>query len=551
MVESSSTTVNTGQTEIGGVRTENIPVQVTTIRLTKENDMQWSAAMTMGIAARGRIAYINGRTIEPNEMNVVWDTWFLEDNQVKTWIVNSVSPDIQPLILRKRTARDMWVILEQMYGQKKRIVRVYQLMKDVYSLWQGEHSVADFNAALKSKWEDLHYYSDDTWDCPQDQVPHLTKEWENMVFLFLGGLNEDFEGIRSQILNSNKLPSIEEVYSRVEAEEQRRLIITGKKEDPISYNERSALVSRGPIGAARPPRKCTHCKKTGHTADFCWDLHPEMKNSLGKPSSGKKSTIDVANSSGEKAYISAEQIRDLCAYLSRIDIGQAEAADYVKVNHALAVFGEKGNSCMGEWIVDSGATHHMTGNPKLFHEYKLSSRNEPHKYNWANNRNIIDIERPDIQQQRKKKATTACTKDGAKHHLLKHKELYLQLVERKRFQKEYAERPIDSLALNEPKAATTCALYALTTLNYLPCLQLVIPNAQVNKEQEAPTAIPFSLSARRASTFHLSPLHKTGRAQCESSTTRELTFGLARMALNRAVGLAKGLEDWTLTSQSE
>ncbi|XP_049931297.1 uncharacterized protein LOC116267855 isoform X2 [Nymphaea colorata] len=323
MAESSSSTVNTDHTDVGATRTKNIPVQVTIIRLTKENYMQWSAAMTMGIAGRGRIAYINGRKIEPNETNVAWNTWFLEDNQVKTWIVNSVSPEIQPLILRKRIARDMWVIFEHMYGQKKRIVRVYQLMKDIYSLRQGEHSIADFYAALKSKWEDLDYYFDDTWDRPQDQVHHLAKEWEIRVFLFLIGLNEDLEGIRSQILNSDRLPSIEEVYSRVEAEEQRCLIIIGKKGDRISYNERSALVSRGPVGAARPPCKCTHCKKTGHIVEFCWDLHPEKKNRRGKPSSGGKSTSDVANSSGEKAYISAEQIRDLCAYLSRIDIGQA------------------------------------------------------------------------------------------------------------------------------------------------------------------------------------------------------------------------------------
>ncbi|KAF3778189.1 hypothetical protein EJ110_NYTH43956 [Nymphaea thermarum] len=124
----------------------------------------------MGIVGRGRIAYINGRKIEPTETNVAWDTWFLRDNQVKTWIVNSVSPEIQPLILRKSTARDMWVILELMYGQNKKIVRVYQLTNDVYSVRQDEHSVADFYAALKSQWEELDYYSDDTWDCPQDQL---------------------------------------------------------------------------------------------------------------------------------------------------------------------------------------------------------------------------------------------------------------------------------------------------------------------------------------------------------------------------------------------
>ncbi|KAF3772203.1 hypothetical protein EJ110_NYTH58154 [Nymphaea thermarum] len=260
----------------------------------------------MGIAGRGRIAYVNGRKIEPVETSIAWDTWFLEDNQVKTWIANSLSPEIQPLILRKRTARDMWVILEQMYGQKRKVVRVYQLMKDVYSLRQGEHFVADFYAALKSKWEEFDYYSDDTWDCPQDQVRHVAKEWDNRVFLFLAGLNDDFEGIRSQILNSDGLPNIEDVYSRVEAEEQRRLVITGKKGDHISYNERSALVSCGPVGAARPPRKCTHCKKTGHIVDFCWDLHPKKKNNRGRSFSGKKSISNATNSSGGKTSISTE-----------------------------------------------------------------------------------------------------------------------------------------------------------------------------------------------------------------------------------------------------
>ncbi|KAF3781808.1 hypothetical protein EJ110_NYTH35686 [Nymphaea thermarum] len=190
MASSSSSTVNTDQTEIGAYRTENVPVQVTTIRLTKEDYFPRSTAMTMGIAGRGRIAYIDGRNPEPTKASGVWDTWFLEDNQMKTWIVNSVSADIQPLIIRKKTARDMWVILEQ--------------------------------------------------------TLYVAKEWENRVFLFLAGLNDEFEGVRSQILNSGEVSNIEDVYSSVEAEEQRRLVTTEGKRDLMSYNERFALVSRGP-----------------------------------------------------------------------------------------------------------------------------------------------------------------------------------------------------------------------------------------------------------------------------------------------------------------
>ena len=30
--------------------------------------------------------------------------------------------------------------------------------------------------------------------------------------------------------------------------------------------------------------KCSHCDKTGHTADYCWDLHPELKPDWCQPS---------------------------------------------------------------------------------------------------------------------------------------------------------------------------------------------------------------------------------------------------------------------------
>ncbi|KAF3772319.1 Ubiquitin-conjugating enzyme E2 34 [Nymphaea thermarum] len=136
--------------------------------------------------------------------------------------------------------------------------------------------------------------------------------------------------------------SIEDVYSRAEAEEQRRLVITGRKGDHISYNERSVIVSHASVGAAQPSRKCTRCKKIGHTMEFCWDLHPEKKNSRGRSSSGKKPISDITSSSAGKVFISVEEIHELRAYLSRIDVGQAEASDVKKVNHALVISREKG-----------------------------------------------------------------------------------------------------------------------------------------------------------------------------------------------------------------
>ncbi|KAF3772704.1 hypothetical protein EJ110_NYTH57215 [Nymphaea thermarum] len=255
---SSSSSVHTNVPDVGSTRAENVPVQVTTIQLNKENYIRWSAAITLGIAGRGCIAYVNGRKVEPVEGSIAWDTWYLEDNQVKMWIINSVSSDIQPLILRKKTARDMWVILE------------------------------------------------------------------HMVFLFLSSLNDDYENIRSQILNSDESFSIEDVYARVEAEEQRKLISSDRKGE-----EQSAFVSRASVGSSRSSRKCTHCKKLGHTIDFCWDLHPEKKNSKGRPSASKQREFSATGPGDRKGSFSAEQLRELRAYLSQADGGQTEKSDDV------------------------------------------------------------------------------------------------------------------------------------------------------------------------------------------------------------------------------
>ncbi|KAF3773351.1 hypothetical protein EJ110_NYTH55507 [Nymphaea thermarum] len=142
-------------------KSENLPVQVTSIRLTKDNYLSWSAALEIGITSRGRLPYITGDKPAPSKTDPQWATWALEDSQVKVWIISSVSADIQPLILRKPTSFDMWTVLARMYGRKKRVLRTYQIKRSIYSLKQGDLSVASFYAALKTKWEKLDYHVND------------------------------------------------------------------------------------------------------------------------------------------------------------------------------------------------------------------------------------------------------------------------------------------------------------------------------------------------------------------------------------------------------
>lgn len=65
----------------------------------------------------------------------------------------------------------------------------------------------------------------------------------------------------------------------------------------------------------------------------------------------------------------ADHIKILQAYLGSLQ--DEDNKDTQVVNQTLAIQREKGNSSNSEWIINSGVTHCMIGNPKLIQNYKL------------------------------------------------------------------------------------------------------------------------------------------------------------------------------------
>ncbi|KAF3773108.1 Mediator of RNA polymerase II transcription subunit 23 [Nymphaea thermarum] len=270
-------------------KSENLPVQVTPICLTKDNYLSWSAALEIGITSRDlRLRY--------------------------------GSSALCPLIFSLLFCGSRLRLSCGMCLRGCRVLRTYQIKRSIYSLKQGDLSVASFYAALKTKWEEFHYHVNDNWDCGSDHARYWEEEWMDRTFLFLGGLRDEFESIRSQILNCDEIPGIEDVYARVESEEQRRQVM---QIDPSRGSGPSAFVSRSSVPGQHPVRRCTHCHKLGHSVDFCWNLHPEKRLVRGRPPSSRRGSLvqdsnQSGSSSGDKSRLSPDQIKELQAYIGRL-----------------------------------------------------------------------------------------------------------------------------------------------------------------------------------------------------------------------------------------
>ncbi|XP_072077273.1 uncharacterized protein [Arachis hypogaea] len=284
---------------------ENPGIPISTVILNGKNYNTWSRSMLLALKSKNKLGFIDGTIAKPEENDNLFGLWDRCNTYIVAWINLSLEPSISHSVIWNNIASDMWSDLRHRYYQGDRF-RVAELQEELHALRQGDLDVTTYFTNLRSIWEELENFRGiPSCSCGSNCVCGLgvikSHRAEDQVTRFLRGLNDQYSGVRSQVMLMEPLPSINVVFSLL-TQQERQAHSLGPTSHIMAHfaipsntaeaqygrgrgrgrGGRSQATGRGQGGRSRV--QCAHCGKTGHTVDVCYKKHgfpPHLRNKFG------------------------------------------------------------------------------------------------------------------------------------------------------------------------------------------------------------------------------------------------------------------------------
>jgi hypothetical protein len=363
---------------------DNMSMQMTSNKLDGTNYSAWSQFVELYVTGKGKLGYLTGEKIKPAISDPSFSTWVEENAMLMSWLLNSMTPDINASFLRLPTAHDIWDAVAQTYFTGNDASQIYELRRKAHETRQQGKSLASYFSALQTIWQELDFLNPYDMESAKDTATLKTRIENERVYDFLAGLDPGFDQIRVQVLAQNPTPNLRSTYAFVRREELRQAAMLASPPHESSalmtiQHSPSALVSSG---SWKPEDKeslfCTHCKGTKHTRETCFKLngYPDWFRKKGEGSSRHKggktesrAHTTTVHTPQPQQYSQAQVDHILKEYAQRLSQKDASCSLANTGNLGFALNTPNRDCCESSWIIDSGSTDHMTHESSNFSSY--------------------------------------------------------------------------------------------------------------------------------------------------------------------------------------
>ena len=332
-------------TEVLSKDTQKLPYKLE----TSQDYGVWKFAMNTFLRREGLQPFIDGSTPKPPfplsqdpEAERLYFRWLEFDNAAEATILAAISKAQGARLTRCTTSREMWVRLENLHMHDSD-VNVARMKAEIQAVsWKR-------NATVDEYIQELDRLADNLRMCGEELLD------KDLKMILMRGLPERLETTKLILLSTGHLMTYQDLCDHLRSQ----VAMTSSRQDSKAYlgtggtfpPTNSSSINSDPSRPTQTKKHCTFCKMDGHLEEFCYKKRNQVRCNKcknkghsasecrgGKPKKDPRVLMAITSQPGDKHSKPYPQL----------------------ISGFMAQTGGK-----GEWVIDSGASQHMTNDLSL------------------------------------------------------------------------------------------------------------------------------------------------------------------------------------------
>jgi len=114
----------------------------------------WKRTMTIALSTKSKLYFVDGTLAKPQPSSPDFKKWMRCNDTIMSWILNVLTKTIADSIIYAKSARQMWVELEERLGLING-AKLYQVKKKMSNVNQGTNDIATYFTKVEGLLDEL------------------------------------------------------------------------------------------------------------------------------------------------------------------------------------------------------------------------------------------------------------------------------------------------------------------------------------------------------------------------------------------------------------
>lgn len=312
----------------------------------------WKAQLEMLLQGHDLYGHLDGTTPAPAEtltendketLNPEYKLWFRQDKLIQNAILASIDPTLASMVAIVSTSKKAWDSLHTTFANKSQ-TRIFTLRDNLNRITKDNKPVAEYLREIRSVTDELAIAG--------SPVSHA-----ELVVKILGGLGKEYQTIATVIRGRETPISYEDLFDRLLDEE---LLLQQDEAKQLHAPITAAMAKKdaqsvSPINSSwRPP----HQQQRRFNQSNQW-RPSQSNNTHGRHYYHTQQNSGESNRFGNQVQC---QLCDKPGHTAKVCRSKSHSHVHAKANFVSA------QSHQAPWIMDSGASHHITADSQHYSE---------------------------------------------------------------------------------------------------------------------------------------------------------------------------------------